>query len=65
MSDDKIIRSIKAFGVDYKRLNEALNSNDNWGHLVHSFEYLTVLGVVEDAMREEEEGGSDAATDDR
>ena len=36
-----------------------LNKRENWGHLIHAFEYLTVLSVVEKAMREREETRSD------
>ena len=50
MGDDAIIERIKELGVDAKRLKGALDGHDNWGSLVHSFEYLTVLGVVCDAM---------------
>lgn len=46
-----IIERIEELGVDYPRLHSALESKEPWGKLVHSFEYLTVLGVVEDAMR--------------
>lgn len=55
MTDSEIIARIEKFGVDYKRLHEALDASDNWGGMVHSFVYLTVLGVVEDAMRQAEE----------
>lgn len=51
MSD--IVARCKELGIDYPRLKAALDSKDDWGALVHSFEYLTVLGVVCDAMREE------------
>ncbi len=52
---NEIIEAIKAFGVDHKRLKEALDTKDNWGGMVHAFVYLTVLGVVEGAMEQEEE----------
>lgn len=52
--DNTIIERCKAHGIDRKRLTAALDSNDNWGALVHSFEYLTVLGIVADAMTREE-----------
>ncbi len=50
-----IIESIEFYGIDYKRLKGALDSNEKWGSMVHAFEYLTVLGVVETAMRLKEE----------
>jgi hypothetical protein len=53
MSDQSIIEKIKTFGVDYPRLHNALEQKDNWGALVNSFVYLTVLGVVEDAMKKD------------
>lgn len=53
MFDDlSIIERIEALGIDADRLKGCLDSRDNWGALVHSFEYLTVLGVVCDAMQE-------------
>lgn len=52
-SDKTIIETIKGLGIDADRLKDALDSRDNWGALVHSFEYLTVLGVVCDAMQDE------------
>lgn len=55
MTNADIIEKCEKFGVDYDRLKAALDQNDNWGALVHSFEYLTVLGVVEDAMRKRKE----------
>ena len=65
MTDSQIIARIKAFGVHHKRLKAALDQSDNWGSMVHSFEYLTVLGVVEDAMRQEEDrNGVEANHDD-
>lgn len=54
-SDRDILGRIRALGVDYERLKAALDSHDAWGGLVHSFEYLTVLGVVCDAMRDYED----------
>ena len=50
-SDREIIETINKFGIDHARLKAALDSKDPWGHLVHSFEYVTVLGVVESAMK--------------
>lgn len=55
MFDDlSIIERIEALGVDAGRLKSALDGHDNWGSLVHSFVYLTVLGVVCDAMQAQE-----------
>jgi hypothetical protein len=53
-TDKTIIERIKTLGIDADRLKDALDSRDNWGALVHSFEYLTVLGVVCDAMQAEQ-----------
>lgn len=50
--DRSIIQRCEALGVDLERLSACLASKDNWGHLVHSFVYLTVLGAVEEAMKE-------------
>lgn len=50
-----IIDRCKELGIDYERLRGVLGSGkDNWGYMVHSFEYLTVLGVVLDAMAQRE-----------
>lgn len=46
-----LFKRIESLGVDFDRLSTALSQRDNWGELVHSFEYLTVLGCVEDAWR--------------
>jgi hypothetical protein len=50
-TDATIIERIEALGVDADRLKTCLDSRDNWGGMVHAFEYLTVLGVVCDAMQ--------------
>ena len=52
-TDRTIIARIKHLGVDYKKLSNALSQKDNWGALVNSYIYLTVLGVVEDAMKKD------------
>jgi hypothetical protein len=49
-----IIARCEAYGINYERLKACLDQHDNWGDMVHSFEYLTVLGIVEDAMKERE-----------
>lgn len=33
-------------GVDRQRLKTALDSKDNWGRMVHAFEYLTACSAV-------------------
>jgi len=33
-------------GVDRKRLKDALDSKDNWGKMVHAFEFLTAASAV-------------------
>lgn len=54
-TDSQILDRIEEYGVNYERLHKALDSKEPWGKLVHSFEYLTVLGVVEDAMKKRKE----------
>jgi hypothetical protein len=48
--DNTIIERIKEFGIDATRLKACLDSKDHWGDMIHAFEYLTVCGVVCDAM---------------
>jgi hypothetical protein len=50
-TDRAIIDRVKALGVDADRLKAALDSRDNWGDMIHAFEYLTALGVLCDAMQ--------------
>jgi hypothetical protein len=50
-TDRAIIERVKALGVDADRLKDALDSRDNWGGMIHAFEYLTALGVLCDAMQ--------------
>ena len=33
-------------GITYDRLKSALDSRDNWGAMVHAFEYLETCGLV-------------------
>jgi hypothetical protein len=54
MNDRSIITKCKLLGIDGQRLKQCLDGQDNWGAMVHAFEYLTVLGVVCDAMLAEE-----------
>jgi hypothetical protein len=54
MTDADIIGKIKSHGIDAARLKGALDARDNWGDMIHSFEFLTVLGVVCDAMVKED-----------
>lgn len=55
MSD--IHARLEEMGIDRERLKAAVD-NENWGHLVHAFEILSVCGVVLDTwetfMREAE-----------
>lgn len=51
-----IIARCAELGVDKERLRQALDQGDNWGDMIHAFEYLTVLGVVADAMTNPREG---------
>lgn len=41
-------------GVDKDRLRKALDSNDNWGAMVHAFEFLTAASAVLAAWPDEE-----------
>jgi hypothetical protein len=50
VADAEIIEAIQKLGVDAQRLKACLDGHDNWGKMVHAFEYLTVCGVVCDAM---------------
>ena len=50
VAGNPIIDRIKGFGIDADRLHAAMEYKDNWGSMIHSFEYLTVLGVVEEEM---------------
>lgn len=45
-----IIDRIEGFGINADRLHKVMEQRDNWGSMVNSFEYLTVLGVVEEEM---------------
>lgn len=56
MAKNPIIAKCEAMGIDYERLNACMNQKDNWGDMIHSFEYLTVLGAVCDEMRKEANG---------
>ncbi len=37
-------------GVDHARLSAALDASENWGALVHAFEFLTAVGVTKTAL---------------
>jgi hypothetical protein len=50
-----IYERLGEFGIDKARLTAVLGQSDNWGGMVHSFEYLTVCSVVE-ALWPEKEG---------
>lgn len=47
-----IIDRIKGFGIDADRLHNAMETEGQkaWGKMVHAFEFVTVLGVVEEEM---------------
>lgn len=51
LSDQTIIDKLAELGIDYQRLKACMDARDNWGGMVHAFEYLSVCGVVLDAMR--------------
>lgn len=44
-------------GVTYSRLKGALDGRDNWGKLVHAFEYLAALGALLDSWPEDMRDG--------
>lgn len=50
---DELIQRLEGYGVTYERLKSALDSKDNWGSMVHSFEYITVLSTVETLWRKD------------
>jgi len=52
-SNKSIIAMIEELGIDYDRFHAVMEYKDDWGHLVHSFEYLAVLAVVEEAWKHE------------
>lgn len=54
VTDRQIIDTIKSHGIDAARLKACLDQKDNWGSMIHAFEYLTVLGVVCDAMMKDD-----------
>ena len=45
-------------GVDRARLKAALDSNDNWGKMVHAFEFLTAVAAVLDSWPEDDDEAS-------
>lgn len=50
-----ILTKCREAGIDATRLRKALDAKDNWGGMIHAFEYLTVLGIVADAFKNEED----------
>lgn len=50
-SDASILARCQDHGIDLDRLEACLSSHDNWGKMIHAFDYLTVLEVVLNAMR--------------
>ena len=44
---------LEELGVDRDRLQTALDSNENWGGMVHAFEFLATIGVVLDTWKED------------
>ena len=42
---------IEEMGIDFDRFTSVMDYGDDWGHLVHSVEYLIVLSVVEQAWK--------------
>ena len=52
--DGEILRRCREAGIDGPRLKACLDGKDNWGGMVHAFEYLAVLGIVCDALLKEQ-----------
>lgn len=53
MTTPSVFQQITAFGIDRKRLADAMDSKDAWGKLVHAFEYVTALSVLLDNWPDE------------
>lgn len=53
-TDDEIIAECLVHGIDFHRLDACLSSHDNWGKMIHAFEYVTVLGIVLNVMKKSE-----------
>jgi hypothetical protein len=43
---DEIYDTLLDLGIDKARLTACMDSNDNWGKLVHAFEYITTISAV-------------------
>lgn len=48
---DIVARCCELTGRTPDELAAVIDKHDNWGGMVHAFEYLTVLGVVRDEIR--------------
>lgn len=46
-------RCCEVTGRTPAELAKIIETPDNWGALVHSFEYLTMLGVIREEIRRE------------
>lgn len=46
MTDTPITDMMTQFGLPPDRLRAVLDQSDNWGSMVHAFEYLTACGVL-------------------
>ncbi len=48
-STKSIFAMIEELGIDYDRFKKVVAYKDNWGSMVHAFEYIAVLAVIEEA----------------
>lgn len=52
LPDQNVVENLTRAGIDYARLKACLDGRDNWGKMVHAFEYQTVCEVVLGVLRE-------------
>lgn len=57
--NDLVTRICEAAGRTPEEIAAAIDSKDDWGKLVHSFEYLTALGVVRDEITKDAPSASE------
>lgn len=46
MAQEDIYARLEELGIDRARFARAMEAREDWGGMVHAFEWLTVLGVV-------------------
>lgn len=47
MTVEQFYKGLIGYNMTYANLKKALDSNDSWGGMVHAFEYVGILGYVE------------------